>query len=1634
MLLCLHRNGRLSAALCGFLLCLVARLPAAEVRILDSGLTGDRRFLVQPSAVAGHYFILLDGPDPAAVNRAVDVAPAAASPRVLGAPANPAGTAFFRVHAVPVDAPVDSDGDGMDDLFELERAPLLNPLDAADGPVDSDGDGATNFEEYLRGTEPGVPDGSPARLTLSPSNGEADVAVTRETVVYFSVPLATNAVLNTTMLRAEFGGRRMLSRVELSSDRRKASIFYLETLPGSARVNVIVEGDQLRNAAGVAVDADGDGVAGGQGRFFFDTVNLTPAPNTVVVGQVFASELVPGPGGGSTNRPLPGVTITVDGREQELRATTDAEGRFTLSPAPAGTFFVHVDGRTSPLSQWRTGAYYPSVGKAWEAAAGQTNLAGGTGTIYLPLISAQALQSVSATEPTPITFAPDVLAQHPELAGVEITIPPNALFNDAGTRGGRVGIAPVAPDRLPEPLPPGLDLGLVITVQTDGPQNFDRPVPVRFPNTPDPATGQPLPPGAKSALWSFNHDTGRWEIVGPMTVTADGRFVETDPGVGLLQPGWHGQRQGTSGSAPPGPPPPDFCDKVAEYALGSTLGCAGGKALAGALKGAGGMVIDAVGSTLPGEGVVAIIAGSAGTYIVREGTFGDPGGSITDAIQFEKICCACLAKFGVVDSLGCGSVLPQSVRSALRARRQLASAGLHQGAVVSQAPLELLRFNAIAALEAATARFVTNALRHLDLVTLGRALAGGATNDAQVSPAVLGELQAIQAQLLALPGGARPAPFYLGLLGAIQDAETKVMELFNITGAGPALYRLDNLNTGTTQRGKTDARGGLGDLILAPNNNYRLTRLDLATLIVAVSEFASADTGRRTVIPRGFWLRDDAAPPDADNDGLDDVAEGVVGTNPAKADTDNDGLSDAFEVQNASDPLGGLFVATGVIGGADTPGTAVDICVQGNTAMVADGAAGVTLFDIRRPQQPVALAQVDTPGYARAVACAGDFVFVADGAAGLAILDVGSPAAARVTRSIGFGAEALAVTAVNGLAVVGLADGRIIVVDPGTGRVNAVANAGARVSDLVVADGVLWAATQNALASFALLPGADRLVPQGSAPLQFFPEGITGRRRLFVADGRAFVTSYPGYEVFDVANPLAPVRRGDAVDRGPNSFKQIVPNGGGLGVAAVGVNPRDDGTQDVSLYDVRQDAATTNFLATLPTPGIAHALALHRGLAFVADGAAGLQVVNYLAADTAGQPPTVSIVSPPGGAGVEEGSTLVFRVQAADDVQVRNVELYVDGAVLADDGAYPFQTSLVVPTLASGRSNLVLRARAFDTGGNATWTPVITVVIGPDVTPPVVTYVTPADGGIVGELGGVRATFDEPLAPGSVSNALRVWRLGTNETLLPGELPSGPPVPGLLRAEGRFLLLSFTNVLPAGDYLAQIESAVTDLAGNRLAAPFRWRFLAQDFIDQDGDGVEDTLEASLGLSPGSADTDGDGILDGDEDRDGDGVPNAWERLLGADPANPRSLDPTRLDGEVDTDLDGLSDWREVRLGTNRGVPDTDGDGWPDGAEVELLTKPGDPQSVPRLFDTRNRAELFIFGPSDPVFGGGRVPVTPAVAPILFLPGTAGNGGFGGLPVTPSVAPTLLLPGRSADGAFGGLPFSLPPVTLRIAQP
>jgi hypothetical protein len=179
-------------------------------------------------------------------------------------------------------------------------------------------------------------------------------------------------------LFAEAAGRRLLARPDLSGDRQAVTLFYLEPVPAGARVEVTLDGTGWTGAAGEPVDFDGDGLPGGASVLRFETAGTAALPNTGITGRVLASE--PGPGGADV--PLAGVTITVDGREETLRTVSDTQGYFLLQPCPAGRFFVNVDGRTAAGSAWPNGAYYPTIGKGWEAIAGRTNnLAGGTGIV-----------------------------------------------------------------------------------------------------------------------------------------------------------------------------------------------------------------------------------------------------------------------------------------------------------------------------------------------------------------------------------------------------------------------------------------------------------------------------------------------------------------------------------------------------------------------------------------------------------------------------------------------------------------------------------------------------------------------------------------------------------------------------------------------------------------------------------------------------------------------------------------------------------------------------------------------------------------------------------------------------------------------------------------------------------------------------------------------------------------------------------------------------------------------------------------------------------------------------------------------------------------------------------------------------
>ena len=215
------------------------------------------------------------------------------------------------------------------------------------------------------------------------------------------------------------------------------------------------------------------------------------------------------------------------------------------------------------------------------------------------------------------------------------------------------------------------------------------------------------------------------------------------------------------------------------------------------------------------------------------------------------------------------------------------------------------------------------------------------------------------------------------------------------------------------------------------------------------------------------------------------------------------------------------------------------------------------------------------------------------------------------------------------------------------------------------------------------------------------------------------------------------------------------------------------------------DALLTRFFL----PSFPKSVEIASGLAYVADGNAGLVVANYKQFDSGGVAPAITIdtsfdADPDvEGIQVEEGKSLPISITASDigdgtidpsdDAQrlarlgqIRNVELIVDGQIVRNDVSFPFEDFFArAPKLS--KETVTVQVRATDTGGNVTLskpfllTPVdseapITVGLDIDVVAdtfaPVVQQTTPPNGDIRGKnFRTLRVGFSETMDEATLS-------------------------------------------------------------------------------------------------------------------------------------------------------------------------------------------------------------------------------------------------------------------------------------------
>lgn len=131
-------------------------LLAQGFRVTGVALDAQMRPVIQYDSDAASYYLLYRGAVVTTINESVAA--------VLGTttkgqivdvqPILPEAAMFYRIVKVSTAAPLDTDKDGIDDVYELKNPPALSPLNSSDAGHDS-GNGQTWLQRYL-GAQPPV--------------------------------------------------------------------------------------------------------------------------------------------------------------------------------------------------------------------------------------------------------------------------------------------------------------------------------------------------------------------------------------------------------------------------------------------------------------------------------------------------------------------------------------------------------------------------------------------------------------------------------------------------------------------------------------------------------------------------------------------------------------------------------------------------------------------------------------------------------------------------------------------------------------------------------------------------------------------------------------------------------------------------------------------------------------------------------------------------------------------------------------------------------------------------------------------------------------------------------------------------------------------------------------------------------------------------------------------------------------------------------------------------------------------------------------------------------------------------------------------------------------------------------------
>ncbi len=628
---------------------------------------------------------------------------------------------------------------------------------------------------------------------------------------------------------------------------------------------------------------------------------------------------------------------------------------------------------------------------------------------------------------------------------------------------------------------------------------------------------------------------------------------------------------------------------------------------------------------------------------------------------------------------------------------------------------------------------------------------------------------------------------------------------------------------GVVLRTKSNDAGNF-DLFLPADQSYHLAVFDPATGFISHGYGTTPGSGTGADLTGDLVFAASTAP-DGDGDGLPDDVEFAIGTSVRKIDTDSDGIRDFVEIQQNSDPLDGVSVRTGVLSSVALKGQAqevvVDLAASGvQTAFVASGSHGLAIVDVTKLSKPSVLSELDLPGENNDVAVdmSRGLAAVAGGSAGLHLVNISDTSKPVLIQTVPFVDGVQQVELFDGYAYVATG-GKIAIIDISTGEELLRTNLNGGKITGMAREGSILTTLDDAHNLRTVEIGDLQLTVRGSLNIP------SANGQLFVGNGTAYLSAGGGFQsgfiTANVSIPTAPT-----LISGPDdtsiATSAIVANGSGLGIT-VGT-PAGTQTHSLTVVNTADLANTGAFITRFALPAKPSSVALSAGIAFVADGTGGLQIVNYRAFDDGGIAPTVGITSPAGvGNGtvnVFEGASIPVRVNVTDDAQVRQVDVLVNGNVVASDVAFPYDFVVTAPALAPGVTQAKIQVRATDTGGNEALSNVLTYGLLDDNVGPTVVTIAPPEGASVFFTKAITVRFSKPLDLAKLDvSGIHLFALGAD-----GVVGGGDDVAVGTRFEtrvgGRELAIFPAVPFDTGNYRLTVDPAIIgDRAGNALAAP-----------------------------------------------------------------------------------------------------------------------------------------------------------------------------------------------------------------------